>query len=179
MRIDDMGYTNGYLRLSVHQAKRTTEAFLSSIRELTTTHTQTYPTLKQAPDGAYILTHPKKDTSTQNTNFVIYLAEPTAYAMLATLTDPIKTPLPTNTTTRGQTRQQITTLNLTPHTRSILGRTYAQLLTVTDITRLNINLTPLRYNQTRGLTGRPSAKMAWATTILTHTDVLQAYDEGI
>jgi hypothetical protein len=99
--------------------------------------------------------------------------------MLATLTDHIKTPLPTNTTTRGQTRQQITTLNLTPYTRSILGRTYAQLLTDPDITQLNTNLTPLRYNQTKGLTGRPSDKMAWATTILTHTDVLQAYEEGL
>jgi hypothetical protein len=146
MSIDNLGDTNGYLRLAVHQAKRTIEAFLSSIKELTTTHTQTYPTLKQAPDGVYILTHPKKDTSTQNTNFVISLAEPTAYAMLATLTDPIKNPLSTNTTTRGQTRQQITTLNLTPHTRSILGRTYAHLLTDLDITQLNTNLTPLRYN---------------------------------
>jgi hypothetical protein len=125
------------------------------------------------------LTHPKKDTSTQNTNFVISLAEPTAYAMLATLTDPIKTPLPTNTTTQGKTRQQITALNLTPHTRSILGETYAQLLTDQDITQLNINLTPLRYNQTKGLTGRPIDKMAWATTILTHTDVLQACEEGL
>jgi hypothetical protein len=172
MSTDNLGDTNGYLRLAVHQAKRTTEAFLSSIRELTTTHTQTYSTLKQAPDGAYIMSHPKKDTSTQNTNFVISLTEPTAYAMLATLTDPIKTPLPTNTTTRGQTRQQITTLNLTPHTRSILGRTYAQLLTVPDITHLNINLTPLRYNRTKGLTDMPNDKMAWVTTILTHIDVL-------
>ncbi len=104
--------------------KKTTKAFLSSIRELTSTHTQSYTNLKQAPDGSYILTHPKKDTSTLNTNFVVSLSDPSAYAMLATLTDIIKIPLPINTTTRGQIRQQITNLNLTPHTRSILGRTY-------------------------------------------------------
>jgi hypothetical protein len=99
----------------------------------THTHTQTYPTLKQAPDGAYLLIHSKKDTSTQNTNFVITLAEPTAYAMLATLTDPIKTPLPTNTTTRGQTRQQNTTLN-SPHTQeaSSAGRTRSSSPTLTS-----------------------------------------------
>ncbi len=92
--------------------------------------------------------------------------------MLATLIDPIKIPLPTHTTTRGQTRQQITTLNLPPHTRSIQRRTYSHLLTDPDIIQLNTNLTPLRYNQTKGFTCKLSKKMAWATTLLTHTDVL-------
>ncbi len=92
--------------------------------------------------------------------------------MLATLTDSIKIPLSTNPTTRGQIRQQIAALNLTPHTIIILGRTYAQLLTDPDITQLNTDLTPLRYNQMKGLTGRPSDKMTWDITLLTHTDVL-------
>ncbi len=79
--------------------------------------------------------------------------------MLAILTDPIKVPLPTNTTTRGQIRQHIITLNLTPHTRSILGRTYSQLLTDPHINQLNTNLTSLGYNQTKALTDRPSDQM--------------------
>ena len=58
------GDTDGYLGLALHQAKTTAKAFLSSIRELTTTHTQFYTNLRQAPDGSYILAHPKKDTST-------------------------------------------------------------------------------------------------------------------
>jgi hypothetical protein len=176
MSDNNIGDTNGYLHLVLHHAKKSTKAFLSSIRELTTTHTQSYTNLKQAPDGSYIITHPKKDTYTQNTNFVVSLSDPTAYAMLAALTDPIKIPLPTNTTTRGQIRQQITTLNITPHTRNVLGRTYAQLLTDPDITQLNTNLAPLRYNQTKGFSGRPNDKMTWATTMLTHSDVLQAYE---
>ncbi len=85
--------------MALYQAKTTTEAFLSSIRELTTTHTQSYTNLKRAPDGSYILSHAKKVSSSQNTNFVVSFLDPTAYAMLAILIDPIKVPLPTNTTT--------------------------------------------------------------------------------
>ena len=173
------GDTDGYLRLALRQAKKTTEAFLSSIRELTTTHTQSYMNQGHAPIGSYILAHPKKDTSTQNTNFVVSLSDPSAYAMLATLADPSKVPLSTSTTTRGQIRQQITTLNLTTYTRSIIGRTYSQLLTDSNITQLNTNLPPLRYNQTKGLTCRPNDKMAREAIMLAHTDVLQAYEKGL
>ena len=107
------------------------------------------------------------------------MADPVTYAMLATLTNPTKVTLSTNTITREQIRHQIATLNLTAHTRSILDRTYAQLLVDPDITHLNNNLTPLQYNHTKGLIGRPSDKIAWATTLLDHTDVLQAYEENL
>jgi len=93
--------------------------------------------LHEPQAGTVRLLHPhppKKDTSSQNTNFVVSLSDPSAYAMLAILTGHVKAPLPTNTTTRGQIRQQITTVNLTPHTRSILGRTYSQLLADPNIT---------------------------------------------
>jgi hypothetical protein len=144
-----------------------------------TTRTQFSTVLKQARDRSYILSHPKKDTSTQNTNFFVSLSDPAAYAMLATLADPLKIPLPTITTTQGQIRQHITTLNLTLHTRNILGRTCNQLFTDPEITQLNTSLTPLRYNKTKGLTGRPIDKIAWATILLVHIDVLQAYEEGV
>ena len=49
--------------------------------------------------------------------------------------------------------------NFTANTRSILSRTYLQLLTDPDITQLGTNLPPLRYNQTKGLTCRPNGKM--------------------
>jgi hypothetical protein len=175
----DIGHTTGYLHLALQQAKATTKAFLSSIRELKTAHIHTSTLLKQALDGSFILTHQKKDTSTQATNYIISLADPITYAILATLTDPTKVTLPTNTITRGQIRHQIATLDLTAHTRSVLGRAYAQLLVDPDITQLNNNLTPLQYNQSRGLIGRPSDKITWATSMLGHTDVLQAYEEGM
>ena len=73
-------------------------------------HDYTYTLLYDPEAGTgrllqYILAHLEKDTSTQNTNFVVSLSYPTAYAMLATLANPIKVPLPTSTTTLGQIRQ--------------------------------------------------------------------------
>jgi hypothetical protein len=40
-------------------------------------------------------------------------------------------------------------------------------------------MTPLRYNQTKGLKGRPSEKIAWATTLTAHPDILTSYEEGL
>jgi hypothetical protein len=97
--------------------------------------------------------------------------------MLATLADPIKVTLPTSIMTRGQVRQRIATVNLTSYTKSIFGKAYGQLLTDADITQLNTDIPPLHYNQTKGLTSGPNDKMAWAATLLAHTDVLRAYDE--
>jgi hypothetical protein len=54
--------------------------------------------------------------------------------MLATQNDPIKTRINTTATSRGQTMQQITPMNLTTHTKSILGCIYWHLLTNPDIT---------------------------------------------
>jgi hypothetical protein len=64
--------------------------------------------------------------------------------MFATLTDPIKTCLTTTITTKGQTKQHITSINIIANTKSILGRNYWQLLTDPDITQLNSNTPPLR-----------------------------------
>ena len=124
-------------------------------------------------------TKSKKDNSTHNTNFVVSIEDPAAYAMMATQNDPIKTTLNTNTTSRGQTRQQITPINITAHTRSILGRNSWQLLTNPDITMLNATTTPLMYNYAKRLTGRPSKKIAWATTIMAHPDIITTYEEGL
>jgi hypothetical protein len=52
-------------------------------------------------------------------------------------------------------------------------------LTNPEITQLNANTAPLRYNQAKGLTDRPSEKIAWATTIMEHPDILSAYEEGL
>ena len=92
------------------------------------------------------------------------MAEPAAYAIMATLTDTTKVTLPTINITRGQIRHQSAPLNLTTHTRSTLGGTYAQLLADPGITQFNNNLALLQYNQTKGLIGRPNDTIAWATT---------------
>jgi len=43
---NNIGDTTGYLRLALHQAIKTAKAFLSSIRELTITHTHSSMTLE-------------------------------------------------------------------------------------------------------------------------------------
>jgi len=87
------------------QALQAPVAFMSSIQELQATHYQSTILIRAAPDGAYILSHAKKVNSTQNTNFVVSIEDPAAYAILATQNDPMKTTLDTNTTSRGQIRQ--------------------------------------------------------------------------
>ena len=164
-----------YLKDALQQALHTSVAFLSSIRELQTAHTHATFNFRAAPDGAYIISHAKKDNSSQHTNFVISIEDPVAYAMLATHNDPIITSLNTTTTSREQIRQHISTINIIAHTRSVLGCTYWQLLTNPDITHLNANTTPLSYNQTKGLTGRPIENIAWATTLMAHPDILTTY----
>jgi len=67
----NIGDTTRYLRLALQQVKTKAEAFMLSIRELKTTHTQSSTTLKSAPVSSYILARPKKDTSTQIPNFVV------------------------------------------------------------------------------------------------------------
>ena len=97
-------------------------AFLASIQELQAVHSHSTILLRATPDGTYILSHAKRENSTKNTNFVVSIEDPAAYAMLATQNGPIKMTLNTNTTSREQIRQQITLNNITAHTRSVLGR---------------------------------------------------------
>ncbi len=119
---DDKRETNDYLQNALQQALP--GACLYFIRKKTKTHSQASLTLLAALGGSYILFYAKKDTFNQNTNFVISLEDPTAYTMLAILTDPIKTSLNTNITTRGHTKPQISLIDIIAHTRSILGRNY-------------------------------------------------------
>ena len=79
-------------------------SLMSSIKDLKTLHTQATTTLRAAPDGSLIISHPKKDSSSHHTNFVISVKDPVAYAMLATQSDPIKTCINAYTTSRGQTK---------------------------------------------------------------------------
>jgi hypothetical protein len=94
-----------YLGEALKQALQATIAFLTSINELQATHSHSNILLRAVPDGAYILSHAKKDNSTQHTNFVVSIEDPVVYAMLANQNDPIRMTLNTTTTSRGQTRQ--------------------------------------------------------------------------
>jgi hypothetical protein len=71
-----------------------------------------------------MISHLRKDTSSHLTNFVISVAHPQAYALLATIDTPIKIRLPTTITIAGSHHQQIVHIQLSPHNISILGRAY-------------------------------------------------------
>jgi hypothetical protein len=98
---DSNGEATSYLKNALQQALQTSVSFLFSIRELHTTNSQATNALRAAPDGSYILSHAKKDTSSQHTNFVISVEDSAAYAMFATQTYPIKAGFNTFTTSRG------------------------------------------------------------------------------
>jgi hypothetical protein len=97
-------------------------SYLSSLNITTPDSLHTSPALHPTLDGAYIISHLRKDTSSQLTSFVISLAQPHAYAMLATIETHIKIRLPTTITIAGSHHQQIVHTLLNPHNRSILGR---------------------------------------------------------
>jgi len=103
------------------------QCYLSSLTITTPEYLNTTPTLLPTPDGAYIISHLRKEISTQQTIFVISLANPRAHAMLATIDTPIKIRLHTTIIIAGSHHQQIVHIQLNPHNRSILGRAYLAL----------------------------------------------------
>ena len=148
--------------------------FLASLIGAVDPHSTT-PTLQPTPDGAYIISHVRKDNSTQLTNFVISLAHPQAYAMLDTIDTPIKIRLPTTITIAGSQHQQIIHIQLNPHNRSILGRAYLGLFQNPHTQSLHPVTIPT-IHPTKGLTCRRSAKITWAILLLRDTETLQTYE---
>jgi hypothetical protein len=99
-------------------------------------------------------------------SFVISLANPKAFVMLATIDTPIKIRLPTTITIAGSHHQQIVHIQLNPHNRSILGRAYAGLFQ-TPLTQTMNPIIPIpKVHQTKGLIDRRSEKMSWAILLL-------------
>ena len=82
-------------------------SFLTSLTVVTPDHLSAAPTLQPTQDGAYIISHVRKDNSSQLTNFVISLAHPQAYATLATIDTPIKVRIPTTIAIVGSQHQQM------------------------------------------------------------------------
>jgi hypothetical protein len=102
-------------------------SYLTSINVVTPEYLTTTSALLPTLDGAYIISHLRKGTSSQLTNRVISLAHPQAYAMLATIDTPIKIRLSTTITIAGSHHQQIVHIQLNPHNGSIHGRVDASL----------------------------------------------------
>jgi hypothetical protein len=116
--------TQGYLHRALTQGMEMAFSFLASLTVVTPDYLSISPTLLPTSDGAYIISHVRKDNSSQLTNFVISLAHPQAYAMMATIDTPIKIRIPTTITITGSHHQQIGHMQMNPHNISILGRAY-------------------------------------------------------
>jgi hypothetical protein len=135
-------------------------SYLSSLNIVTPEYLTTSSTLLPTTDGAYIISHLRKDTSSQLTNFVISLDHPQSYAMLATIETTIKIRLPTTIIIAGSHHQQIVHMRLNPHNRSILGRAYLGLFQNPLTHTTNPALTIPIVHHTKKVTGRRSAKMS-------------------
>ncbi len=73
----------------------------------------------------------------------------------------------------------MTNINLTVHTRSLLGPFYLQLLTDLGMTQLDKFTTLLRFTQAKDPIGKHIDKTAWATTLYGHPNILSAYKAGL
>jgi hypothetical protein len=152
-------------------------SYLSSLNITTPDYLNTSPTLLPTPDGAYIISQLRKDTSSQLTSCVISLAHPQAYAMLTTIETPIKIIPPTTITIEGSHHQPIVHIQLNPHNKSILGRKYLGLFQNPLTQTMNPTITMPTVHPTKGLTCRKSAKMSWVVLLLQDPQTLQTYEE--
>ena len=114
--------TQGYLLHALTMGMEMAISYLTSINITTREQLTTIPTLLPTPDRSYIISHLRKDTSSQMINFVISLARPQAYAIPATIDTMIKIRLTTIITIAGSRHQQIANIQLNPCNNSILRR---------------------------------------------------------
>ncbi len=111
MSVDNQNIAQGYLLQALTQGMEMANSYLSSLTITTPDYLNTAPTLLPTPDGAYIISHLRKDTSTHHTSFVISLAKPQAYAMLATIDTPIKSGSPPQSPSQAPTTNKLPTYN--------------------------------------------------------------------
>jgi len=152
--------TQGYLLQALTQGMDMANSYLSSLKITTPDYLNTSPTLLPTLDGAYIISHLRKDTSSQLTSFVISFAHPQAYAMLAIIETPIKIRLLTTITIAGSHHQQFVQIQLNPHNISIFGRAYLGLFHIPFTQTINSIIIMPTMHPTKGLTGHGSAKMS-------------------
>jgi hypothetical protein len=169
--------TQGYLHQALTQGMEMAISFLASLTVGTPDYLITTPILQPTSDGAYIISHVRKDNSSQLPNFVIFLAHPRAYAMLATVETPIKIRIPTTITIAGSQHQQIIHIQLNPHNISILDRAFLGLFQIPHTQSLQPTIIMPTVHQTKGVSGCRSAKMTWAVLMLQDTETLQTYKE--
>jgi hypothetical protein len=81
----------GYLQIALINDFDSSQSFLTNIIKNNHNFHLASTALKPAPDGSHIIAHQKKNNSPILTNHVISTEDEHAYAMLATLEEPIRT----------------------------------------------------------------------------------------
>jgi hypothetical protein len=125
MSAHDPHTPQGYLIHALLEGITMATSYLSSTNTTISEYATAPPTLIPTPEGSYIISHLRKETSSQLTNFVISMANPHTYAMITTIDTPFKIKLPTTITIAGSHHHQIDNIQFNPHNRIILGMAYA------------------------------------------------------
>ncbi len=154
-------------------------AFLTNIHQNNENFATSTIHLKPAPDGSYIRPPKKRNSTNNNTFYIISMDDEYAYAMLATLESPIRTQLYILIAIRGTNHSQIIHIQINPHTRSVLGRTYHQLYLTPGTQELAPHIPLPTFNHTKSIPGRRADKMHWATILLHNVDTLEVYEAAL
>jgi hypothetical protein len=157
---DHVGDTpSGYLQHALLLGLDASRSCVANIQKLEDIYYLSSTRLKPAPDGAYIIPHQKRNSPTNNKRYIISLEDPQSCVMLATLEGPIRIQLHTLINIRGTNHAQIVHLQINPHTRNILGRTYHHIFLTPDTQELAPHITPPSYKPIKGITGRWADKL--------------------
>ena len=154
-------------------------AFLISTHINTHAHATATPTLIATPYGSHIASHLRRDTSSQLSNYVISVENYHSYAMLTTTDTPVKIRLLSPITIAGSHHQQIVYIQFNTHHRIILGQAYTNRFQNPLTQNMNPTVPIPQVHPTKGLTGRRSEKMSWATTLFQDPDTISAYEECV
>ena len=109
---------SGYLQHALLRGLDASRSFLANIQKLEDIYYLASTRLKPSPDGAYIIPHPKRNSPTNNTHYIISMEDPHSYTMLANLEEPIRTQLHTLINIRGTNHAQIIHLQINPNTHA-------------------------------------------------------------
>jgi len=166
----------GYLNLALSLGMDAANAFLVNIHHNNENCATSIIHLKPIHDGTYIIPYQKRNSTTKNIFYVISMDGEYAYAMLATLeSSPIRIQLRTLINTLGTNHSQIIHIQIKPHTRNVLGRTYL----TPCIQDLVPHISLPTYDHTKGIIGRRMDKMHWAIILLHNIDTLEIYEAAL
>ena len=80
----------GYLQHALSQGLAASKSFLTNTQRIDDNYFLATTTLHPALDGSHIIPHQKRNSTPNNTHYIISLEDPHVYTMLVTLEGPIR-----------------------------------------------------------------------------------------